>query len=102
MLSALALLARGAAAAGTASPSDADAARADKAVGEALSRGADPVTQARNLCELAWPNGTRDEVIAARARRELADFGGHGMVALRDALNEAKADLSAIQAEAKK
>ena len=90
MVSALALLAGGAPAAPPAAIAEADAARADKAVGEALARSTDPSIQARNLCSLAWPSGTRDEVIAARARRELADFGGHGMAALRDALNETK------------
>jgi HEAT repeat protein len=71
-------------------PSAADAARADRAVGDALARGADPVSQARELVGLAWPAGPRDEAVAARARRELADFGVHSMVALREAINTAK------------
>jgi hypothetical protein len=62
------------------------AADADRAVGEALAEGANPLTQARKLTELAWSQG-RDDVIATRARRELVDFGGHSMLALREALN---------------
>jgi hypothetical protein len=73
------------------SPTPADAQRADRAVAEALARGGDPIEQARNLARLAWPDGKRDEVVAARARRELGDFGGHGMVALHEAINTAKA-----------
>lgn len=74
-----------------AAPTPADAQRADRAVAEALARGGDPIEQARNLARLAWPDGKRDEIVAARARRELADFGGHGMVALHEAINTAKA-----------
>jgi hypothetical protein len=72
-----------------------DAERADRVVGEALARGGDPIDQARNLVQLAWPAGKRDDVVAARARRELADFGGHGMVALHEAINTVKAAYAA-------
>lgn len=42
------------------------------------------------LTKLAWPAGKRDEAVAARARRELANSGDHAFVALRDALNTVK------------
>jgi hypothetical protein len=77
-------------------PAPADGAeRANRAVGDALARGRDPIEQARNLVRLAWPDGRRDEAVAARARQELADFGGHGMVALREAINTVKAEYGA-------
>jgi hypothetical protein len=63
---------------------------AREAIVEALAKGGDIPGQARNLANLAWPAGKRDEVIAARARRELANFGDHGMSALRNALNTVK------------
>jgi hypothetical protein len=95
VVSALVLLAGAAPAPTSAPPSAADAARADKAVQEALARSNDPDVQAHNLCALAWPAGARDEVVAARARRELGDFGGHSMNALRDTLNATKPEWSA-------
>ncbi|HEX4825454.1 MAG TPA: hypothetical protein VFV19_14210 [Candidatus Polarisedimenticolaceae bacterium] len=91
----LALLAGATFAAPAPVPSEADAARADKAVGAALARSTDAGSQAHNLCELAWPSGPRDEIVAARARRELADFGEHSLAALRDAINTAKPEYSA-------
>jgi hypothetical protein len=60
---------------------------AREAIVRALTAGADVPGQARNLAHLAWPEGTRDEAVAALARRELENFGDHAMVALRDALN---------------
>jgi hypothetical protein len=78
-------------AANTAPPvSEAEAQRADRIVGEALAKSYDAIEQSRNLVALAWPDGKRDEVVAARARRELGDFGGHGMVALHEAINTVK------------
>ena len=70
--------------------SAAEAQRADRVVGEALAKSYDSIEQSRNLVALAWPDGKRDEVVAARARRELGDFGGHGMVALHEAINTVK------------
>ena len=70
--------------------SEAEAQRADRVVGEALAKSYDPIEQSRNLVALAWPEGPRDAVVAARARRELGDFGGHGMVALHEAINTVK------------
>lgn len=46
--------------------------------------------QAAVLAKLAWPDGKRDEAVAARARRELANSGDHAFVALREALNTVK------------
>ena len=80
--------------ASTAVPAD-DTDRANRAVGDALAQGSDPIEQARNLVRLAWPDGKRDEAVAARAQRELADFGGHGMVALHEAINTVKAEYAA-------
>ncbi len=64
--------------------------RAREAVVKALAAASDVPGQARNLVALAWPNGPRDEVVSARARRELGNFGDHSMVALREALNAVK------------
>jgi hypothetical protein len=63
---------------------------AREAIVQALAKGGDIPGQARNLANLAWPAGKRDEVIAARARLELAHFGDRGMSALRNALNTVK------------
>lgn len=63
---------------------------AREAIVQALAKSGDIPGQARTLVQLAWPTGHRDEVIAARARRELAHFGDHGMGALRRALNTVK------------
>ena len=71
--------------AATASGPPADPAR--EAVVQALATGGDVPGQARNLVRLAWPAGKRDEVVAARARRELAHFGSHAIAALRGAIN---------------
>jgi len=61
--------------------------RAGEAIVQALAAGGDLAGQAQNLVSLAWPTGNRDEVIAARARLELANFGNRAFVALRAALN---------------
>jgi hypothetical protein len=92
IVAAVALAGATAPAAASAAPpvSEAEAQRADRVVGEALAKSYDPIEQSRNLVALAWPDGKRDEVVAARARRELGDFGGHGMVALREAINTVK------------
>ncbi len=58
-----------------------------EAIVQALATGGDVPGQARNLVKLAWPAGKRDEVVAARARRELANFGSHAIAALRGAIN---------------
>jgi len=63
---------------------------AREAVVAALATGGDIPGQARNLVNLAWPAGKRDEAVADRARTELAHFGHHGMGALRTALNTVK------------
>jgi hypothetical protein len=63
---------------------------AREAVVAALATGGDIPGQAKNLVNLAWPAGKRDEAVADRARRELAHFGHHGMGALRTALNTVK------------
>jgi len=65
--------------------------RAREAVVSALAAGGDIPGQARNLVELAWPEkGKRDEAVATRARRELANFGEHAIGPLRRALNSVK------------
>lgn len=64
--------------------------RAREAVVRALAAGGDVPGQAHQLTELAWPSGKRDDVVAARARQELENFGDHAMAALRDALNTVK------------
>ena len=69
------------------SPS-ADPAR--EAIVHALATGGDIPGQARNLVELAWPAGRRDEVVAARARRELERYGNYSINALRGAVNTVK------------
>jgi HEAT repeat protein len=61
--------------------------RAREAVVQALATGGEIPGQARNLVELAWPAGKRDEVVAARARLELAHFGSYAIDALRVAIN---------------
>lgn len=86
----LAAVTAASAATGTPPVSEADARRADLAVGAALAKSDEALEQARNLVALAWPAGKRDEVVSARARRELGDFGGHGMVALHEAINTVK------------
>lgn len=63
---------------------------AREAIVRALATGGDIPGQARNLAHLAWPAGKRDEVVAARARRELAHFGSHATSALRSAVNTVK------------
>lgn len=65
---------------------------AREAVVAALAAGGDVPGQARNLVRLAWPEGGRDEVISARARRELENFGDHAMYALREAINSVKVE----------
>jgi HEAT repeat protein len=64
--------------------------RAREAIVYALSTGGDVPGQARNLAALAWPAGKRDEEIAARARKELENFGEHALVALRESMNTVK------------
>ncbi len=64
--------------------------RAREAIVQALAAGGEIPGQARNLIDLAWPAGKRDEVIAARARRELVNFGTHALAPLRKALNTVK------------
>lgn len=64
--------------------------RGQEAVVQALASAASVPEQARNLVKLAWPTGKRDEVVAARARQELANFGDHSMMALREAFNAVK------------
>jgi hypothetical protein len=64
--------------------------RAREAVIRALAASDNIPVQAKNLANLAWPAGKRDEVISARARHELVGFGDHAFVALRDALNTVK------------
>jgi hypothetical protein len=66
--------------------------RAREAVVQALAAGGDIPGQAHNLVELAWPAGKRDEAVAARARRELVNFGEHALGPLRKALNTVKID----------
>ncbi len=61
--------------------------KAREAIVQALATGGDVPGQARNLVNLAWPAGKRDEVVAARARRELVNFGSHSIAALRGAIN---------------
>jgi hypothetical protein len=68
---------------------------AREAIVQALAKAGDIPDQARALVTLAWPAGKRDEVVAARARLELAHFGDHGMPALRNALNTVKIDYTA-------
>jgi HEAT repeat protein len=65
---------------------------AREAVVAALAAGGDIPGQARNLAKLAWPAGKRDELVSARARVELENFGDHAMLALRDALNSVKTE----------
>lgn len=67
---------------------------ARQAIVTALATGGDVPGQARNLAKLAWPDGKRDEVVAARARIELAHFGDRAYGALRNALNTAKISYS--------
>jgi len=57
---------------------------------QALATGGDIPGQARNLAQLAWPDGKRDDVVSARARDELANFGSHGISTLRTAINTVK------------
>jgi hypothetical protein len=57
---------------------------------DALARGGDIPGQARSLVSLAWPDGRRDALVTAAARRELEGFGDHAIPALRDALNAVK------------
>jgi hypothetical protein len=64
--------------------------RAQEAIVHALAAGGDIPGQARNLVELAWPTGKRDEAVSLRARRELANFGTHAIGPLRKALNTVK------------
>lgn len=64
--------------------------RAREAIVRALAASDEIPEQARNLANLAWPAGKRDDVVAARARHELAGFGDHAFAALRDALNRVK------------
>jgi hypothetical protein len=64
--------------------------RAREAIVAALAAGQDIPAQAQNLAHLAWPTGRRDEAVAALARRELENFGDHGMNALRESLNTVK------------
>jgi hypothetical protein len=66
--------------------------RAREAIVKALAAGGDIPGQARNLVALAWPAGKRDEAIAARARRELVNFGEHSLGPLRTAMNSVKLD----------
>lgn len=62
--------------------------RAEKAVIAALESSPDAEQQADALAHLAWPGtAKRDVIVAERARRELAGFGGHGMLALYRAIN---------------
>ena len=73
---------------GAATAGSAEHDRAEKAVLEALKSSLDPAEQAEALAHLAWPaTEKRNEVVAERARRELAGFGGHGMLALYHAVN---------------
>ncbi len=60
---------------------------AREAIVQALAAGGDIPGQARNLATLAWPAGKRDEVVSARARGELVNFGSHAISALRSAVN---------------
>jgi len=71
--------------AGPSSKPPADPAR--EAIVQAVAAGGDIPGQARSLVNLAWPAGKRDEVIAARARLELAHYGSHAIGALRVAMN---------------
>jgi len=71
-------------------PADAPADPVRETLVQALATGGDIPGQARNLAALAWPDGKRDEAVAARARRELAHFGSHAMGALRSAVNTVK------------
>ena len=75
---------------GAATPQPAAADPAREAVVQALATGGDVPGQARNLVNLAWPAGKRNEAIAARARLELAHFGDHATSALRRAVNTVK------------
>ena len=69
-------------------PSAEEVARVDAAVASALASGHDPLQQARALCRLAWPlTGTRDEAVAAGARKALETFGTRYMYALQEAVN---------------
>jgi len=63
---------------------------AREAIVQALASGGDIPGQARNLANLAWPVGKRDEVVAARARIELAHYGSYAIDALRNAINTVK------------
>ena len=66
--------------------------RVRETIDKALAAGGDIPGQAKNLVELAWPAGKRDEVVAARARRELVNFGVHALPPLRKALNTVKTE----------
>lgn len=66
--------------------------RAREVIVKALAAGGDIPGQARNLVGLAWPAGKRDEAVAARARRELVNFGEHALGPLRTAMNTVKVD----------
>jgi hypothetical protein len=64
--------------------------RTRAAVVKALAEAA-PGEQPLALTQLAWPSsGKRDEGVAERARRELANSGDHAFLALRNALNATK------------
>ena len=70
------------------SASTAETARVDAELAKALGSSHDPVNQAQALCRLAWPlTGTRDEAVAAGARKALETFGTRYMYALQEAVN---------------
>jgi hypothetical protein len=64
--------------------------RARETVFAAMAASEDIPGQALSLVKLAWPAGKRDELVAARARQELENFGDHAMMALREAINSVK------------
>jgi hypothetical protein len=107
VVSVFGLAGAGAPVAGSAKTPPADPSR--QAIVDAIAAGGDAAGQARNLAQLAWPTGKRDEAVAARARLELARFGDHSMDALRTALNtvrtsyteEVMATILAAQKEAR-
>ena len=69
--------------------------RARAAVAAALTSSTDPLQQARAVCRLAWPlEGSRDEAVAAEARKTLETFGSRYMLSLQEALNISPAEYS--------
>lgn len=61
-----------------------------QALEAAMAKSPSHTEQARGLVKLAWPDGSRDNEIAAGARHELELFGADAATALTEAINDVK------------